>query len=376
MKPNAFEKFAIPANPTESPTSSASGPVGIITHPGAENATKRDLAAFSNASTFVRSMATPDWLIDTIIQRRYLYAITAPTSHGKTAISAHLALCVSANIPFAGRRVRQGRVLFLAGENPEDVKGRIAASAQKQGINLEVVAKQLHFREGAAPLITIIDEIRSYAEHVGGIDLVIVDTSAAFFSYQDENDNVAAAQHARDLRTLTTIRGEPCVVVPSHPTKAPDRNNLLPKGGGAFLNELDGNLTIWSDGEVAELGHGKIRGTGFEPMQFEFERIELDDFQDSDGRPVVSVVANPINDGKAALLMQQREQDESRVLYAMLHHENASIADWAQACGWTVTAKSKVHRILNRLKHDKLVRVYRGRWKLTEDGKKEAKHVN
>ena len=40
-----------------------------------------------------------------------------------------------------------------------------------------------------------------------------------------------------------------------HPTKGASRGNLLLRGGGAFLNELDGNFANWfhGPGEVTEL---------------------------------------------------------------------------------------------------------------------------
>ena len=55
-----------------------------------------------------------------------------------------------------------------------------------------------------------------------------------------------------------------------HPVKNAHRSNLLPRGGGAFLNELDGNLTLWSEsGEVTELHwQGKIRGPDFSPLGY------------------------------------------------------------------------------------------------------------
>jgi hypothetical protein len=61
--------------------------------------------------------------------------------------------------------------------------------------------------------------------------------------------------HHDNARGFTECEGHPAVVVLSHPIKNASRSNLLPRGGGAFLNELDGNLTLWSDnlGEVTEL---------------------------------------------------------------------------------------------------------------------------
>jgi hypothetical protein len=44
-------------------------------------------------------------------------------------------------------------------------------------------------------------------------------------------------------------------------------------GGSAFLNEVDGNLTLWATAERQMTLHwqGKFRGPEFEPMTFELE---------------------------------------------------------------------------------------------------------
>ena len=47
------------------------------------------------------------------------------------------------------------------------------------------------------------DEVRA----VGGVGAVMVDTSAAFFEGDAENDNVQAGDHGRMLRRLTHLPG-------------------------------------------------------------------------------------------------------------------------------------------------------------------------
>lgn len=339
-------------------------------HPGIdeEHAALADhsFKAFRRLDQFVASIAPPDWLHDGMIQRRYLYACTAPTQHGKTAWAVYL----TTKTGMAG-----GRVLYLAGENPEDVKGRFKATTQTLETTPEQLSRLVVIREGSAPINSIIQEIREYAEAVGGFDMVVVDTASAFFCFRDENDNVQAAGYARELRELTGIQGAPAVIVLCHPIKNPDRGNLLPRGGGGFLNEVDANLTLWSDGETVEVGYNKMRGPGFDPFKLAFERVILDGLQDSKGRPVVSVVARPITDEEAHTLERKRNEDETRVLWAMLHHPNDSLADWASSCGWG-SNKTKVHRIIKRLKEDRLVKQYRNRSVLTELGKDEARNAD
>jgi len=110
---------------------------------------------------------------------------------------------------------------------------------------------------------------------VGPLDLVIVDTSAAYFLGADEISNTEMGKHARMLRALTGLPGSPYVLVLRHPIKhVLEPAQLLPRGGGAFLAEMDGNLTLCKHDDVlVELHHGKIRGPGFEPMMFRFDKF-------------------------------------------------------------------------------------------------------
>jgi hypothetical protein len=49
-----------------------------------------------SSAAFVKDFTPPDYLVDDLLQRGYLYAITAKTNDGKTAValrlSAHVAL--------------------------------------------------------------------------------------------------------------------------------------------------------------------------------------------------------------------------------------------------------------------------------------------
>ena len=56
-----------------------------------------------------------------------------------------------------------------------------------------------------------------------------------------------------------------------------------------------------------------------------------------------------------------------------MQEPGASIDRWRGLCAFT--SKSKVHRLLTHLKGDSLVRKYRGRWMLTEAGKKGSSGI-
>lgn len=175
------------------------------------------------------------------------------------------------------------------------------------------------------------------------------------------------------MRELIRLPGHPAVIANCHPTKSADRDNLLPRGGGAFLNEIDTNLTVWADGESALLHwQRKKRGPDFDPLPFEFHGKTLEEH----GQKLPTVVALPITEERAKELKRARNEDENRLLYAMLHHPDGSYAEWADACGWNgEKAKSKVFRVMERLKEDKLVEKTRKGMALTAKGREEAKSI-
>jgi hypothetical protein len=85
------------------------------------------------------------------------------------------------------------------------------------------------------------------------------------------------------LRLLTSCEGNPAVLVLCHPVKSAAKDNLLPRGGGAFLNEVDANLTLWAEvqGETSTLHwQGKIRGADFRPVNLSLKQVKPDKLRD------------------------------------------------------------------------------------------------
>lgn len=340
---------------------------------GLKKAAGDSLPVFDGAD-FCRDLTEVDEVVENVVQRGMAYGCTALTGHGKTAALTRLAICVAVGQAFGPHPVQRGKVGILAGENPDDCKMRLLATLQEMGLTPDALRGELYVIPAAFPLVSKLDELRALFERIGPMSLIGVDTSAAFFSYDDENNNVDARNHAADCRSLTTVKGNPAVIVACHPTKNAAKDNLLPRGGGGFLNELDGNLTVWKDGEIVTLHHGKLRGAPFDPIQFRLVPVELNGIMRKNGKPVRSVAVNWIDDTEAAKLDTGRVQDENRVLWAMLHHHGDSLAGWASACGWT--SKGKVHRALEHLTADKLVKKYRGKYCLTDAGKREAERID
>jgi hypothetical protein len=331
-------------------------------------------------SDFLAGFTPPDYLVDGILQRRFVYAMTGQTGHAKTAIALLLARLVSSTPPAAlsSHGVDKGRVVYFVGENPDDIRMRVIGADSQR--NDDPTTDRISFIPGVFNIEQMHGKLEAKADELGGLDLVIVDTSAAYFLGNEELSNTQMGAHARMLRRLTTLPGGPCVLVLCHPIKhVAEPSQLLPRGGGAFLNEMDGNLTAWRhDVTLIDLHHGKMRGPGFEPIAFRLEPITTTELMDKKGRLIPTIQAVPISDIEQEREARHSRDDDDRLLAALKVNANRSVADLAKACKWITPAgdpqKSKVHRTLVRLEkaNPKLVSKDRDQWRLTDAGKAAA----
>jgi hypothetical protein len=324
---------------------------------------------------FVAGFTAPDWLIFRILQKHYLYSLTAPTGAGKTAIALLIAMLVADGRSLGNLDVEKGRVLYLAGENPDDVRGRWIAMAERLAFDVDGIP--VNFMPGKFNISEQRERIAAAAKALKGFALIIVDTSATYFDGDEENNNVQLLDHARMLRSLTDLPGRPTVIVNCHPVKNASSDNLLPRGGGSFIAEVDGNLVCLRDGSIVDLHwQGKIRGPDFAPIPFEVTETTTDALKDTKGRPTPTVIAKPLSEQDRKKIDAAARSNEDKLLITMSENEGASMARLAEANDWFLRDmapnKAMVQRAMKRLEKEKLVHQERGTWVLTDRGKKTA----
>ena len=330
---------------------------------------------------FTTAFTPPDYIIDNVLQRRFLYSLTAKTGDGKTAFALLIVYCVGTQTPLGIHETERGRCCILAGENPDDVRMRWIAMGEE--LKFDHTTIPVDFIEGVFPLGQIKAVIEKKAAETGSeYSLVVVDSSAAYFPGDEENNNAQLGRHARMLRTLTTLPGGPCVIVTCHPTKSADVERLLPRGGGAFVNEVDGNLVCVRRERTFEVHwHEKFRGPDFDPMPFKLQEITAEGLKDSKGRHIPSVMATAMSDQELASHREKAREDENKILRTLLNWEGKppSLSDLATSNEWLdrlgLPNKSRARHTIDRLTRAKLVRREREDLMLTEAGEKAAKKL-
>ena len=346
--------------------------------------------------------------IDRVVWRGRTYTLTGPTGDGKTTLCMTAALAVvTGRADILGLDVERGRVLYLAIENPDDIVARFAIAQRFYGIPSLTLRDRLFIIPVKATPEAVFAALEKLARS-GEFALIVIDTLAAYFDGTDLNNNVEAGNFIRRLRTLTTVLGNPAVVIPAHPIKGADQTKLSPYGGGAIINEVDGNLTLWRVGNTCTLHWQlKLRGPNFAPVRFQFRDYGCDAVRDAKGRRVIMPLLVPYTEraaGRLALpaparpqLRLQHEQHrprqdaaplrlpdlsqdrrrstrsddaDAKLLRAMIADPRGTQEEWATATG---VVKSNVNRRLMRLKREGLVQGAHGRWTVTPAGRRTVR---
>jgi hypothetical protein len=329
-----------------------------------------------SSAEFIAGFVPPDYLVDGLVQRRFIYSLTGRTGGGKTSIMLLIVASVYLGRPIGEREVQQGKVLYFAGENPDDIRMRWIALAQHMDFDPD--STEVYFIPGTFKISELMPRIEAEAKakEKGPFALVIIDTSAAYFEGDEENSNAQQGAHARRLRELVRLSGGPCVIVACHPPKNASDENLQPRGGGAFIAEVDGNLTAMNSDGVVELHwQGKFRGPDFAPLSFQLSGVTHERLKDSRGRTIPTVIAKYLTEAAQEGIEAATRDNEHRVLLAYADNPDASLSDVARSLQWNLSKgdpdKNKVKRILKKLVKAKLAELEHGKPTLTEKGKRK-----
>ena len=328
---------------------------------------------FKSLGDFCREYEPLSYTVEPIIRSGSLYSLTAKTGHGKTGFLVTAAFAIAAGArSVLDREVERGAVAYVALENPDDIRMRLIVAADRFGLSTDALSEQILILDRREPPE---DVCKALVEIDRDFGLVVMDTFAAMFDGKDTNEAVQTGEFMRRLRPLTRLPGRPAVIVACHPVKNATADNLLPYGSGAILNEVDGNLTLWKNGDITILHwQGKLRGLEFDPMPFKFEPWESPIVLDTKGGRVRMPVCLPSSEEAVQERNRASAARDLRVLTVISKAPKETRREWAST---TNISTGSVDRALKSLQKQKLIDKGIGeRWRLTSKGKKELSDAN
>lgn len=340
------------------------------------------------AAEFLAKWQPPEYVFEGVMLRRRAYSWTGMTGHGKTAVALLMAVYKSKGWSLGGHAAEPGRVLYLCGENPDDVRDRFKVVCEV--LQVDPNDLDVDFVDGR---INIADRfpaiVRHYQSKAKELALVIVDTLVAFFHGEEETNMLMLEYIHKHLRILKGLPGGPCVLIPAHPNRAARKHeDCIPRGGGSTTNELDGNFTMFSKDpgpfyETTEMSvTGKHRGAPFDPIVFKLELVYSKLLTDAKGKIIPTIVAKVLSGEESAQLARTNRSDDEALYRDICEHQESTQRDRAERLGWLYApdslgmrkpATSKVARVVARLKNDNRIDIVGNRLVPVELIREEAK---
>jgi len=149
------------------------------------------------------SRAAPQWIVKGVLPRAELCVLFGESGSGKSFIALDLAGAIARGLPWRGRRVRQGRVVYLAAEGAGGFRNRLVAYGERAEIALSDFPMDII---ADVPNLLMRDDALAVAKAIGKADVVIVDTWAQVTPGANENageDMGKALAHCKGIHRAT-----------------------------------------------------------------------------------------------------------------------------------------------------------------------------
>lgn len=223
------------------------------------------------------------WHVKGVIPMSELIVMYGPPGSGKSFCAFDLASHIANGQPWRGRRVRQGKVIYIAAEGEAGFTLRVRAWQKHWGLSLDdmlfvVRAPSLLSSEDLAQLCTSI-------EKSGGADFVVVDTLARTMAGGDENTSEDMGSAISGCKYLTRRLGATVMLV-HHSGKDVTKGA---RGHSSLKGAADTELEVAREEVGRCLTVGKQKD-GEDGVQFWFDLKKVELGNDADGDVMNSLV--------------------------------------------------------------------------------------
>lgn len=216
-------------------------------HEQAHEETKRKRFTFMS-DLELEHQPPPKWLVGTVLVENTLSTVFGDYGSHKSFLVLDWGLCCAAGVPWNGHPVKQGHVVYIAGEGSAGLNNRIRAwkiAHKLQGVSLPIhvlsVAPQLLRGGDIAELIAAIKELPEAPV------LIIVDTLARAMVGGDENSQKDMGLAIASADNLREAFGAHVIFVHHKPKQAsgPRGSNALPGACNTTIDVIfDGNKLV------------------------------------------------------------------------------------------------------------------------------------
>jgi AAA domain len=312
----------------------------------------RDLAATS----------TKIWLVKNFLGHTEASAFYGPPGSGKSALVEDMGLHIAAGLPWLGREVMQGAVLFVALERRLLVERRAIAFREYHklpDLPFAIIGGVYDFRDQRTAAI-VAEIVQQLEKEIGQkVVLVIIDTISRALAGGDENSSKDMGAIVATTARLQMATGAHVSWVHHVPIDAGERL----RGHGALLGALDTTIN------VEKLANGIRTATVIkandseegEHVTFKLESVTI-------GPETTAPVVIQAEDQPHVGTGEPRLKPNQKTMFSILHdagERGLSTEQWyerAREAGIGTNRKADLYDIREALRAKQLVRLYADRW--------------
>lgn len=255
--------------------------------------------------------AEHDWLIKGILTRGERSLCAGPSGSGKSFVILDMALAIARGVPYAGRRVRRGLVIYQAGEGGRGLKKRIRAYRQHHNVGTDadlpfvLMPAAVDLYANDADVDAFIKEIEAWAaqyKRAAAVDLelVVIDTLSAATPGANENASEDMSKVLSRCARIASVLG--CHVMLVHHLNAAGSK---PRGHSSLFANIENAIEILPTDRNVEQPSDDGRATivrkvrraritkqkdGEDGLSWEFVLKQVVIGRDMDGDPITSCV--------------------------------------------------------------------------------------
>lgn len=231
-----------------------------------------------------------DWLVKGYIEVDSMVEVFGPSGGGKTFCVVDLACSCATGTDFNGIPVKQGPVIYVAGEGQNGIQRRFTACGKHKGVDMDTA--DIFISNIPAGLTDpqqvefVIDAIHAIADEVAPPVAIIFDTIARNFGPGDENSTRDMTQFVKAGDEIRSLYRSAVIYV--HHTGLAEQGRA--RGSSVLKGALDAEYRVEMDNNgIVRLENTKMKDHDKpKPMAFKLESVELG--FSADGDPITSAV--------------------------------------------------------------------------------------
>ncbi len=217
----------------------------VFEPPSSEGAGVNPLRAKLLGTNEIDDLPPPVYLLDEFLVADTLAVVHGQPGQGKSFLALDWALSIANGVPWFGRKVMQGDVLYVVAEGLSGVGPRKRAWQIEHGVGepqgltwVREAVNLLDSDNAVMHLLEIVDEMQPV--------LIVIDTLARSLPGADENSSASMSTAVENLDILRKTTGA-CVLIIHHSPK----DGGSPRGHGTLLGAVQTSVEVENvDGEM------------------------------------------------------------------------------------------------------------------------------